>query len=467
MQQRFSLLAERLKAFGRPVLVLDLESTGGDLHRDRITEIAFLRFDGGSVRAVQSLVNPQQPVPPFISKLTGISDDTVADAPLFAELLPRLLPELHGGLLIAHNSYFDHTLLVNECRRLGIHFVMPALCSVKLSQALYPAADKHSLDAVAARFGIAADAYGRRHRAMTDVLILSEFLQQTIREHDAVWLQTAHTLIHPPLPPHGLPETLQNSLNSLPDRCGVTVWHHGSRTAQAYACNNAYADSVRRLHSLSAEHRQDTAHIDFLPSLGSLHSHFIRARYLHQAGLNEAVVPLNRHAVSLYEEQGCLKVRVRPLYSGFYSEPPCAVFRHGKAAQKALSEWAAAYQICPVQSGIEPPSAAMLPQETALHNRRIRTALPYLSGSSDSICSKRFTVTETDPFDGSRISLCCEHGALKLDENLWYLSEDVWEVLKIKLKSARQHIREQTPPALHSAFAALHTQKSVKGKRKK
>ena len=67
---------------------MDLETTGGNFQRDRITEIAFLHFWQGKITPVSHLVNPTIPIQAFVSQLTGIDDAMVRDAPLWPELLP-------------------------------------------------------------------------------------------------------------------------------------------------------------------------------------------------------------------------------------------------------------------------------------------------------------------------------------------------------------------------------------------
>ena len=81
-----------MAAFGRPAVVIDLETTGGNADSDCITEIALLRFDGGGVTRYTRLVNPQRGIPAFGAALTGIDDNMVADAPPFAALADKLLP---------------------------------------------------------------------------------------------------------------------------------------------------------------------------------------------------------------------------------------------------------------------------------------------------------------------------------------------------------------------------------------
>ena len=67
------------------ITYLDLETTGATMVKDRITEIALVRFEGGvEVARWQTLVNPEQPIPPFIQQLTGIDDKMVENAPTFA-----------------------------------------------------------------------------------------------------------------------------------------------------------------------------------------------------------------------------------------------------------------------------------------------------------------------------------------------------------------------------------------------
>ena len=75
-------LAQFFRQWDKPVVILDLETTGGNFQRDRITEIAFLHFWQGEITPVSHLVNPTIPIQAFVSQLTGIDDAMVQDAPL-------------------------------------------------------------------------------------------------------------------------------------------------------------------------------------------------------------------------------------------------------------------------------------------------------------------------------------------------------------------------------------------------
>ncbi len=156
-------------------VMLDLETTGGNATRDRVTEIAAVRIEGGVETARwSSLVNPQVRIPAFIQSLTGISDSMVEAAPTFEEVAPQLLKLLEGAVLVAHNVRFDHGFLLHELSRLDIAFKVKTLCTVRLSRRLYPHHKGHGIDSLMQRHGLQTNA---RHRAMGDVDVVLDWLQ--------------------------------------------------------------------------------------------------------------------------------------------------------------------------------------------------------------------------------------------------------------------------------------------------
>ncbi|WP_215777604.1 exonuclease domain-containing protein [Paludibacterium sp. B53371] len=210
--------------FPRPFAIVDLETTGGHLSRDRITEIGIILVDGEQVERFSSLVNPGQPIPAFIQNMTGISDAMVAQAPDFADLAQAVHQRLSGRLLIAHNVRFDYGVLKNEFKRLGMRLQNETLCTVKLSRKLYPGHYKHNLDAVMARHGITLP---ERHRALADAEAVFRFLQAASTEQgrDCV-LAAAEALMAQSAPPAGMDA---DTFDALPDVPGVYCIHdrHG------------------------------------------------------------------------------------------------------------------------------------------------------------------------------------------------------------------------------------------------
>ena len=93
-------------------VIVDLETTGLSPSKHAITEIAAVRFDGENIlEEFQTLVNPERHIPPFITKLTWISNDMVADAPTIREVLPDFMAFVGDDIFVAHNARFDHGFL--------------------------------------------------------------------------------------------------------------------------------------------------------------------------------------------------------------------------------------------------------------------------------------------------------------------------------------------------------------------
>lgn len=112
---------------GRPLsgvtfCVVDLETTGGSAARgSKITEVGAVKVRGGEVLGeFQTLVNPDETIPAFITVLTGITGAMVIDQPRIAEVLPSFLEFARGTVLVAHNAPFDTGFLKHQCRELGI-----------------------------------------------------------------------------------------------------------------------------------------------------------------------------------------------------------------------------------------------------------------------------------------------------------------------------------------------------------
>ena len=96
-------------------------------------------------------MNPGVSIPPFISRLTGITNEMVRNAPPFEEIAQELYGYLEGTVLATHNVRFDHGFLKSEFKRLGARLRQKVMCTVKLSRKLYPEHRSHGLDAIMLR----------------------------------------------------------------------------------------------------------------------------------------------------------------------------------------------------------------------------------------------------------------------------------------------------------------------------
>ena len=149
-------------------VVFDLETTGAKTPPCRITEIGAFKVENCEVTdEFHTLVNPETPIPPFITDLTGISDEMVKDAPRFSEVADEFLRFIGDSVLVAHNSPFDLAFLNHEIGRIheDCRVGNPDLCTVRLSRQLLPDIENHKLKTVAKHYSIALV---NHHRASDD-----------------------------------------------------------------------------------------------------------------------------------------------------------------------------------------------------------------------------------------------------------------------------------------------------------
>jgi DNA polymerase III subunit epsilon len=156
--------------------VVDVETTGGSPWLGhRVTEVAAVIVrDGRVIDRFETLVNPERSIPPFITRLTHITQAMVRDQPTFGDITPRLVSFLHNRVFVAHNVAFDRKFVGAEVWWAGGRFTAPGiLCTVRLARRLLPHLRRRSLDQVAHHYGIRIEG---RHRAMGDALATAQCL---------------------------------------------------------------------------------------------------------------------------------------------------------------------------------------------------------------------------------------------------------------------------------------------------
>lgn len=159
------------------VAVVDFETTGSG-PTARATEIGLVLLRGGQeVERFASLMRSDTPVPPFIERLTGISNAMLAKAP-WAETVMRQVAALCAdcSLLVAHNAAFDAAFWRAEMARVGQQEVPPFACTVRLARRVYPQAPNHKLGTMVATLGLKTQ--GRAHRALADALVTAQLWQR-------------------------------------------------------------------------------------------------------------------------------------------------------------------------------------------------------------------------------------------------------------------------------------------------
>jgi exonuclease, DNA polymerase III, epsilon subunit family len=148
--------------------IVDIETTGGSHKTEKITEIAIFKHDGHRVvDEFTSLINPEKNIPYFITNLTGITNQMVANAPKFYEIARKIVEITEGCTFVAHNAPFDYRFVCAEYLQLGYEYKRDVLCTVRTSRRLIPGKQSYSLGNLCNELGIDVN---HRHRAAGDAL---------------------------------------------------------------------------------------------------------------------------------------------------------------------------------------------------------------------------------------------------------------------------------------------------------
>jgi DNA polymerase-3 subunit alpha (Gram-positive type) len=150
--------------FNQPIVVFDVETTGLDSKKDAITEIGAVKIVNKKIiDSFQTFVNSEIPIPPNITKLTGIDNDMVKDAPLIEEALGRFKDFCGEAALAAHNAPFDLGFIKEKAKSLEWEINNPIIDTLVLSRELVQDIKRHKLNHLAKYFGIRLDNHHRAH----------------------------------------------------------------------------------------------------------------------------------------------------------------------------------------------------------------------------------------------------------------------------------------------------------------
>lgn len=197
--------------------IIDIETTGGNPKKDKITEIAVLIHDGEKViREFSTLLNPECNIPYHISALTGITNEMVSGSPKFYEIAKELVELTQDLFFVAHNSGFDYGFVKSEFQRLGYDYRREQLCTVKLSRKIIPGHSSYSLGKLCDDLNISING---RHRALGDAAATAILFNHLLEQERQ---QNTHYISDPGIgrslyPPHLDPQKVK----TLPEEPGV------------------------------------------------------------------------------------------------------------------------------------------------------------------------------------------------------------------------------------------------------
>ncbi len=261
-------------------IVVDVETTGSDPEKNRITDIACILVQGGEIVDVYaSLVNPHQFIPHFIANMTGISNEMAFNAPEASEIFKEVTKifNVPNPVFVAHNVNFDWSFVQRSFVREGLTpLEMPKLCTLKLARRLLPKDDKKNVGALAEFYGIHIK---NRHRALGDAeataLILIELLEKLQEEHNITSIDDLLHFQNKPIKAYSLKQDYIEkhlaTIDSIPDEPGVYYFFDKNgkniyigkakslkRRVQSYFRNGnltskKVADMVRKIESIKWE----------------------------------------------------------------------------------------------------------------------------------------------------------------------------------------------------------------------
>lgn len=378
------------------LVFLDIETTGGSHTRDRITEVALIKIEGGKVTATwETLINPSIAIPRNITGLTGITDAMVKDAPMFEDIAGDLYSHLDGMVMTAHNSRFDYGFLKTEYKRMGGTLRLRTLCTVKLSKTLYPHVQGHSLDAIMQRFGLTTDA---RHRGMGDVQLMLDFLEAAKNELGSVKVLEAiyYQQNGPALPPN-IDDGFLDKIQDVPgvylfyDDTDLPLYIGKSVKLKSRVLNHFASDHVTRKEM---EMAQRVKRIEWKETAGELGALLLEAKLIKK--LQPTYNRFLRRNVKLYaihlseplNDVPWLKVIAMDQVHPTDLEFLYGVFRTKKSADDLIRSLANEFKLCPKLLGLEKGKGVCFAyqlnkctgvcagkEEHELHHLRLRNAL--------------------------------------------------------------------------------------------
>ena len=198
--------------------IVDIETTGGAPKNSGITELGIVQWSlGGEAVAYQKLVKPKYSIPFNIEKLTGISNEMIADAPPFDVVAPEVLELLEGRIFVAHNVHFDFGFIRYAFEQLNQKFNPSLLCTRRYAKALFPELKSYSLANLTRYFNYVNP---NPHRALADAEAAAFILQKCLeRDEDRTVLKH---LLKKKSASYFLPVYItREEIDELPDEPGV------------------------------------------------------------------------------------------------------------------------------------------------------------------------------------------------------------------------------------------------------
>lgn len=380
--------------FDYPVVYVDIETTGGSYRTSRVLEVAAIRYENGETREFSSLVNPLTYIPASITKLTGITQSDITDAPTFDQIADELLSVCEDAVFVAHNVRFDYSFLKAEFARAGIEFSPKLLCTVRLSRALYIQHKGHSLAKLIERHEIPVL---NRHRALADARAIKYFTELAFDEHGADRFAEA---VSRQLKTQYLPPNLDmTELESIGDVPGVYIFkddhHQPLYVGKSVTLRTRILSHFRDTNAKELKLSQRVHHVETIPTGSELGALVVESRLVKQLQplFNRQLRRISRYALLLkdvVDGYATLEVRSGAIDAATDLSKIYGVYETRTKAKARLLELTRTFQLCPKLMGIEKTNGACFSYQLGrckgacigeelpdVYNRRFEIALEH------------------------------------------------------------------------------------------
>lgn len=347
------------KYFPVPCAIVDIETTGGNVTFDRITEVAIIEVTEEGVSEWSTLINPRVHIPKGIQLLTGISNEMVMSAPYFEQVAKEILLRLKGKIFVAHNVRFDYGFIRNEFARLAYSFKSKLMCTVRLSRFLYADQEGHSLEKIILRHQIYVT---HRHRALDEAKATYKFMTIAEEEKGEELVKAAiqHQYRKESMPAH----FDEHLIDGLPNSPGV-YYFWGEKNELLYI-GKSINIRKRVLSHFTADHKssremkmcQQTRNITFDKTTGELTALILESQKVKslQPVYNRKLRRVKTfYSIYLSEaDGGVLKPEILPV-----TELPgnktklYGLFASSKKALQAIKEICDEHNLCYIVCGLE------------------------------------------------------------------------------------------------------------------
>ena len=365
----------------------------------RIVQIIISKLKGQYYEPVlNTYINPEERIPNYLQKKTGLNDSTLIEAPTFSELANTLLNELDDHILVGHNASFLHYALQSEFKYLGYAFKIPQLCTMRLAKKLIPNMTNYDLDYLSGVLSIPLTESNDLHENNFAVSILFQRLIH-LDDDDVVIADFLNPKIEKvPSAPKNIDyqklQTLPSTtgIYKFQDQNGEIIYVGKAKNIKKRVLSHFYNSTEKELLLYNT-----TYNVDFEPTGSEL------LALLREADLIDKLDPpfnyiqkkkyVTHHIVPQKNKKGILQLKIerRP-----FQHSPTEIFLKKADATKRLIELTIKFELCPLQTGLKSKLGSCTPSEfrtcegvctgkepIGSYNLKVENALNYLNNEND------------------------------------------------------------------------------------